>query len=1541
MSSTVFSKPTISSIAEKPIPLANQGYPYNNIASDRRFEELIYSIHRKKIENNPTWKNLYDDIDLMQGVGEQGRDSVLYKDKVITGVIQCKKYSTRISKPECIKEILKLVMYSFFDNSILPDENNFTYYFVASGGFSGPASEYLDKFNEEIAKEAELEKWFNELKEQYKASLGALDYQAIRMTLHKKLSAIKILKVVPQDLDLELSTPYTQEIIPLFFDVRTVTDNSGVQEIKNLLETQLSNDLSANITDDEIVRQFATASLQLSSYRDYLYNYTDTHIQRDETTEILNWIENPLQPKNAPLLVLAGNPGLGKTVILKDVLSALVAKQIPAIAIKADRYYAQSIPELTQKLNLERPLAKLIEKLKLKHEKIVVIIDQIDSLSQSVTSRRDYIDTYNQLIHELKLISGIRIVISIRTFDLNYDYEFSGYKALHKITTKPLSEKQLSTVLGKLGLSIDKLSPGFITLLSIPNHLDIFCKIHNPGLSLNLLHSIQDLYNELWKQKISNLTQHKADDCKKALFSLSDKMYSLQRLSVPESEIDDLLKSNLIYLTSNGLLIEENKSVQFFHQSFYDYIFARAFVEKGASLEDYINKENQTIYIRSAMKMILAFLRQKDNGIYIETISKFLFPKPLRLHLQLLIINQLGFEQNPSVQEIEFLRTKILKSQKYFLPFLESAIGSNWLPVLIEEKSLDKLINPVPTISEKIGKNPTAQNILGRIGLSRWIKPTQFENRREKFLTLWFWVLRRYLPESRKPVLEYLNTLPESEDRDFKVLRIMHSLKKWDEPLSFTLFEKCTTNPEKSWYDILSHLEEALDYNYEWSVDQINKLFFIKADKEQGAGSSMYEHNMGNCLKKMFALNAGKAFQFSVKHITTLVNDSAGKIEVDTSKLFYDGVYDMYDFDRDHIHNTKELLYQLSLDNVVVLAKENSPVFKDFIVSNLNQNSLTVLKIVLTGLEAAPAYNTASIFDLLKILLAKKAHDNSLQYFLTKLIRAAYPFFNATQKEELNKLLLTLTSEYDFRIYEVDGKKNRVSYYGKTRFEFLSAIPENELHNNTELKKHFLELQRRFGKAENKKPRGVRLMRVGPPLADQAYEKMNLDQWEDSFIKFDRDGRPSFGSDLGGLTENYRKFEEKVPGKASFFLPLIEKIITENKVAPDYMLAGMNGLIKANYQAEKILHLLKKMMQLPIQDFHVRQLIWQCDYLIKSRLIDNEILTYLCKVAAQDPNPVKPTNPDNPEFDTLNTNRGAAVNALIKCFYHKEFGDKIFATLLQVAQDPIASVKISALRDMAVLMNINKDKTLELFLAFMENTEDPHIYHASINTAQYLARYNFEALIPYFKKAITIDKVKDQMAIILAIAWLNDKPGSYSLLEEVWKTSQKAKANMIHVSTKNYVGADELVKEKCRALFSLFLNETASEIIHQYNTVFLHMSPLHFADYLPLIKNFSTSKAAGLEPHYYYEYLIKCCKRNPREIIDLIIHYKEYKEPNSATGPYYSPGDPVKVLVGALNGLYDHVPVDKEYATKAMNLFDEMLSSQLLRSDAQTVLDTI
>ena len=98
--------------------------PFNDL-SDRDFEILIYQLIRERIKNSHEIR--FDDIALMQGVGEQGRDCCLYKDGQVAGVAQCKKYKERLTKPSVIKEILKFLMYSIVDNTIFPDDISVSY----------------------------------------------------------------------------------------------------------------------------------------------------------------------------------------------------------------------------------------------------------------------------------------------------------------------------------------------------------------------------------------------------------------------------------------------------------------------------------------------------------------------------------------------------------------------------------------------------------------------------------------------------------------------------------------------------------------------------------------------------------------------------------------------------------------------------------------------------------------------------------------------------------------------------------------------------------------------------------------------------------------------------------------------------------------------------------------------------------------------------------------------------------------------------------------------------------------------------------------------------------------------------------------------------------------------------------------------------------------------------------------------------------------------------------------------------------------------
>ena len=140
----------------------------------------------------------------------------------------------------------------------------------------------------------------------------------------------------------------------------------------------------------------------------------------------------------------------------------------------------------------------------------------------------------------------------------------------------------------------------------------------------------------------------------------------------------------------------------------------------------------------------------------------------------------------------------------------------------------------------------------------------------------------------------------------------------------------------------------------------------------------------------------------------------------------------------------------------------------------------------------------------------------------------------------------------------------------------------------------------------------------------------------------------------------------------------------------------------------------------------------------------------------------------------------------------------------------------------------------------------------------------------------------------------------------------------------------------------MFLDSDAKEIVQEYNGAFLHdIDPIHFEEYFEFINQYHTSRVAKIDPHYFLDFLVKCSKQFPQKCIDFISHYKEYAKPNNFTGPHYDGSEPVKIVIGAINGLYETENKDMVYINKAMCLFDEMLKSTVFRGSAFDVLSKI
>ncbi len=516
-------------IKNDPVSYEGKSYPYNLVSDHRRFEELIYSIYKIKIARSEFLP--YDTISLMNGVRDEGRDCALLKDGWNYGLIQCKKYEKSLSKDTFGKEITKFALYSLLNPSLIFDRNQFEYYIAVTTGLANDCSSFIDEFSHKIADEPKLAAWINDcLKAPTLTPLKVEDQTEKVISI---LSAIKVKKILPADLDILLAESVVEHITPLFFKVRAITDNSHIIELKNEFRRFVDKTLDKN----EIAFELQKGSGSLRFQSNELEEIPDSHIDRPETIQLLDWIGNAPEKdkigRDKNICLLAGDAGIGKTVILKDLYDELSEQNIPVLALKADKLYPANMQDLQAKVNLSIPVFDFIEQCKQNFDTTVILIDQIDALSQSMSSDRNYLHVFRQLIDNFTYDSNVRIIISVRTFDLEYDPSLKIYKDIKKIKVGLLPETVVETQLQKLQFPKDALSPKLLLLLRTPNNLNILSIVYVKRTGpFSGLTSIQGLYSELWLQKIVNTANPciQAEQLKWLLYKIADKMFAEQNI---------------------------------------------------------------------------------------------------------------------------------------------------------------------------------------------------------------------------------------------------------------------------------------------------------------------------------------------------------------------------------------------------------------------------------------------------------------------------------------------------------------------------------------------------------------------------------------------------------------------------------------------------------------------------------------------------------------------------------------------------------------------------------------------------------------------------------------------------------------------------------------------------------------------------------------------------------------------------------------------------------------------------------------------------
>lgn len=378
-------------------------FPFSEL-SDREFELMSYLLAKEKIENNSFGK--HTDIALMQGVAERGRDCVLYKEGKVSGLIQCKKYQGRLTKPQFLKELIKFSLFAVKDSQILPDRQSFEYYLFVSYDVTEPTLTLIKSFKEEIAKEISsniINKYIREVVNEYESFSSYLSTPPI-FEITNILCSIDVKYQNSTDLSRELNANLT--LAKTFFSIMSVIDIEGVDKVmRKTLDDyglRLITDIDLKALQDRIgeVNESDRVNLGLADFYGYSTEFFK-FIQRDELKKLLESVANVTTTLNRLELDFL-NSKIHEYTLQKITYPLLFSKKIHpfSVGIAAPYLFQKLSLKLISKSMPEGLIPKLYPHSELNNDELIGSISEQLFESSSRIMNKDY----SQLVGEPNII---------------------------------------------------------------------------------------------------------------------------------------------------------------------------------------------------------------------------------------------------------------------------------------------------------------------------------------------------------------------------------------------------------------------------------------------------------------------------------------------------------------------------------------------------------------------------------------------------------------------------------------------------------------------------------------------------------------------------------------------------------------------------------------------------------------------------------------------------------------------------------------------------------------------------------------------------------------------------------------------------------------------------------------------------------------------------------------------------------------------------------------------------------------------------------
>ncbi len=376
-------------------------------------------------------------------------------------------------------------------------------------------------------------------------------------------------------------------------------------------------------------------------------------IPRKESSQILTSFNDE---HLSNIVLVTGKAGVGKSSVIAQVLKEIDERGCPFLPLRVDRISLAETPrQLGQQLGLPASPVSVLANLA-DGKDCLLVIDQLDAVSLASGRNPDFFDCIGAMLKQASRHPNMRVLAASRKFDVDNDHRIRGLISADGIAKEvPLEEFDDTTVrrvVAELGIASGSLSPKQIELLSLPVHLRLLAEVSSSESCAPFgFQTAKDLYEDFWSEKKRVIGTHAdTSQVQEVADLMAVSMSERQALSVPVSLLDEYTKV-VDLMASENILVKDSARVSFFHESFFDYIFARRMVVTRFDAAEHIIEQGQSLFIRSQIRQVLLHQRDVYPEDALRNAEAILNHPDIRTHLKDIVLALLGSLDDPTADE--------------------------------------------------------------------------------------------------------------------------------------------------------------------------------------------------------------------------------------------------------------------------------------------------------------------------------------------------------------------------------------------------------------------------------------------------------------------------------------------------------------------------------------------------------------------------------------------------------------------------------------------------------------------------------------------------------------------------------------------------------------------------------------------------------------------------------------------------------------------------------------------------------------------------